>query len=162
MPHNRKRNRLKEHDYSQGGYYFITICIEGRENIFGIIENSDCILNKYGDIVKNVLVELPKRYSYFEIDYYVIMPDHIHTVIIIDPSESKKQKTKSLSEIIGAFKTMSSKQIHIKGLKNFKWQRSFYDRVIRNEKELFLIRKYIEQNPLRFEIANEFPDNLDL
>jgi len=44
----------------------------------------------------------------------------------------------------------------------YQWQRSFYDRVIRNEKELFLIRRYIEQNPLRFEIANEFPDNLDL
>ncbi len=160
--HNRKSNRLKEYDYSQGGYFFITTCIKDRKDILGVIDKGNCRLNRFGNLVKDVLLELPKRFSYIEIDYYVVMPDHVHFIIIIDPSESKKQKIKSLSEIIGAFKTMSSKQIHLGGLEDFRWQRSFYDRIIRNEKELFLIRRYIEQNPLRLEIAREFPDNLDL
>lgn len=180
MHRKRKRNRLKEYNYSQGGYYFVTICVNDRENIFGTVENNKCILNKYGSIVEMCLKEIKKRYSYIELDYYVIMPNHVHVIIIIDPSKNnyvvtdrdlsqnkhkikiKKQKVKSLSEIIGAFKTMSSKEIHLKGYKHFKWQRSFYDRIIRNENELFLIRKYIEENPLRLEIAKEFPDNIDL
>jgi hypothetical protein len=57
---------------------------------------------------------------------------------------------------------MSSKELHKRGLDDFKWQRTFYDRIIRNEKELYFIRKYIEQNPLSLEIKNEFPDNLKL
>jgi hypothetical protein len=72
-----------------------------------------------------------------------------------------KIKIKSLSEIIGVFKTTSSKEIHQKGLINFKWQRSFYDRIIRNEKELYQIRKYIRQNPLKWEIEKGI-DNLDI
>jgi hypothetical protein len=55
---------------------------------------------------------------------------------------------------------MSSKELHKKGLKEFRWQRSFYYRIIRNEKELYQIRKYIEQNPLQFEIERDLPDNL--
>jgi len=57
---------------------------------------------------------------------------------------------------------MSSKALHEKGLKEFSWQRSYYDRIIRNEKELYQIRKYIEQNPLSLDIEQAFPDNLEL
>jgi len=169
----RKRNRLKEYDYSQGGYYFVTVCVDNRKDIFGNVKNGKCFLNNYGTIVKKNFENLKNRYSYIKLDYYVIMPNHIHAIIIIDPSsisvgtgrdlsQNKKQKIKSLSEIVGAFKTMSSKEIHLTGNKLFKWQRSFYDRIIRNEKELYYIRRYIEQNPLSLEIAKEFPDNLDL
>ena len=70
-------------------------------------------------------------------------------------------KIKSLSELVGAFKTKSSKEIHKLGYSTFKWQRSFYDRIIRDEKELYNIRKYIKQNPLRWEIEN-IPENLDI
>jgi REP element-mobilizing transposase RayT len=162
MQKNRKRNRLKGYDYSQGGYYFITICINDRKNIFGTVRDSKCVLSDYGHIVKNILEDITKRYPYIELDYYVIMPNHIHVIIIINPIKPGNGKTKSLSEIIGAFKTMSSKNIHLKGLAEFKWQRSFYDRIIRNESELFLIRRYIEQNPLSLEIAKQFPENLDI
>ena len=132
------------------------------------------MLNELGKSVKDNLENIPVLYPYVNIDYYVIMPNHIHVIIIIDPSDNVsvvtsrdlslndklKPKVKSLSEIIGAFKTMSSKELHKMGLKDFKWQRSFYDRVIRNEKELFFIRRYIEQNPLSLEIEKDFPDNL--
>jgi putative transposase len=174
MHQKRKRNRLKEYDYSNAGYYFVTICANDRNDYFGKIKNGDCVLNEFGKIVKKILGNIPVLYPYAELDYYVIMPDHIHIIIIIDPSENVsvvtsrdlspmnrlKPKIKSLSEIIGAFKTMSSKELHNKGLKEFKWQRSFYDRIIRNERELYQIRKYIEQNPLSLEIKKELPDNL--
>ncbi len=175
MHHKRKRNRLKEYDYSQAGYYFITICVNDRKDYFGKIDNSSCKLNEYGKMVEQILEKIPIIYPYLELDYYVIMPNHIHIIIIIDPSnvnvvtgrdlsqkDEPKPKIKSLSELIGAFKTMSSKELHQKGLKEFKWQRSFYDRILRNEKELYQIRKYIEQNPLSLEIANQLPENLIL
>jgi len=171
----RKQNRLKEYDYSQGGYYFVTICVNERRNYFGKVEGTKCVLNDYGKTIKRILENIPVLYPYVNIDYYIIMPDHIHAIIIIDPSNinvvtgrdlSQKGepiiKVKSLSAIIGAFKTMSSKELHKKGLKNFRWQRSYYDRIIRNEKELYQIRKYIEQNPLSLEIEQAFPDNLEL
>lgn len=174
MHQKRKRNRLKEYDYSQGGYYFVTICVNNRKDYFGKIKNKACVLNEFGKIIKEVIESINVKYPYVTIDYYVIMPDHIHAIIIIDPSENisvvtsrdlspnNKPRIKSLSEIIGAFKTMSSKELHIKGLKEFKWQRSFYDRIIRNEKELYQIRKYIEQNPLSLEIEKQSPENLIL
>jgi putative transposase len=172
----RKRNRLKEYDYSNAGYYFVTICVNDKKDYFGKIENGGCTLNKYGQIVKQILENIAVKYLYVELDYYVIMPNHIHITLIIDPSEnvsvmtsrdlspvgSPKPKIKSLSQIIGAFKTISSKELHLKGLKEFKWQRSFYDRIIRNERELYQIRKYIEQNPLSLEIDKQLPENLIL
>jgi putative transposase len=173
MHQKRKRNRLNEYDYSNAGYYFVTICVNDRENHFGKIINGDCVLNEFGKIVKQILENIPVKYPYLSIDYYVIMPNHIHVIIIINPSDvvtgrdlsqedNPKPKIKSLSEIIGAFKTMSSKELHNKGLTEFKWQRSFYDRIIRNERELYQIRKYIEQNPLSLEIDRQLPENLIL
>jgi len=176
----RKRNRLKEYNYSNAGYYFVTICVNDRNDYFGKIEGTKCVLNEFGRTVKQILESIPVLYPYIEIDYYVIMPNHIHAIVIIDPSDNvsvatsrdlsqnnpekvlTKQKIKSLSDIIGAFKMMSSKELHKKGLKEFRWQRSFYDRVVRNERELFFIRQYIEQNPLSFEIEKELPDNLTM
>ena len=175
MHQKRKRNRLKEYDYSQGAYYFVTICVNDRRDYFGSVKNDKCVLNECGKVAKQILESIPVLYPYVELDYYVIMPDHIHIIIIIDPSnvnvvtgrdlsliKKPRLKIKSLSEIIGAFKTMSSKALHEKGIKEFKWQRSFNDRVIRNEKELYQIRKYIEQNPLSLEIEKELPDNLTI
>ena len=127
MHQKRKRNRLKEYDYSQGGYYFITICVNDRNDYFGKVENAGCVLNEFGKTVKQILENISVLYPYVEIDYYVIMPNHIHMIIIIDPSnvnvvtgrdlsqnKEQKPKIKSLSEIIGAFKTMSSKELHLK------------------------------------------------
>jgi REP element-mobilizing transposase RayT len=74
------------------------------------------------------------------------MPDHMHAIIIINnPINSKK----SLSKLVGSFKSDSSKKIHSAGNKEFRWQRSFYDRIVRNENELYNIRRYIRHNPLK-------------
>jgi len=93
----RKRTRLKEYDYSQFAYYFITICMKNRKQFFSKIENSNVILLKFGKIIDEVLVNIPSYYN-VEIDCYIIMPDHIHLIIILDKDENKKNY--SLSDVM--------------------------------------------------------------
>ncbi len=155
----RKRTRLKEYDYSNNAYYFITICINDRSEIFGKVQNNEIQLNQYGKIVEDNLLKLYQRFTTVEIDYYVIMPNHIHFIIILNNESENKF---SVTRIIGAFKSITTIELHKKGLNNFKWQRSFYDRIIRNEKELYNIRQYIDQNPLRWELEKDKPENLEL
>jgi REP element-mobilizing transposase RayT len=162
----RKPNRLKVYDYSLPGYYFVTICTNDKGNIFGKVINEKMTLNKFGKIVLASWKKLSEMYSYCKLDYFQIMPDHFHGIIIINSVGTSRDlslqvKTKSLSSLIGVFKTTSSKVIHLTGFKDFKWQRSFYDRIIRNEKELYNIRKYIYENPLRWEIEKNIPENLE-
>ena len=155
----RKSTRLKEFDYSQFGYYFVTICIKERKDFFSKIKNSSIILSKYGNIISEILINMQSYYN-VEIDYYVIMPDHIHLIIILDKDESKKNY--SLYDVIGKFKSFSSKKIRkvLEVEEKFEWQKSFYDRIIRNEKELYQIRKYIQENPLRWDIEKDNRENL--
>ena len=160
----RKPNRLKEYDYSNAGYYFITICTKNKHPLFGKINGTRALLNEYGKIIENNLKNIQKIYRQTELDYYVIMPDHIHFVLIINSGRNgSEERTKmQLSKIIQQFKRQCSIDIKQKGFSKEIWQRSFYDRIIRNEKELYFIRKYIEQNPLAYEIEKGFPENLEL
>jgi REP element-mobilizing transposase RayT len=158
---NRKLNRLKEYDYSSGGYYFVTVCTLGKEHYFGKVENEKMIKNNFGVIVESQWLWLHQNYQYVKLDYFVVMPNHFHGIIIIDSSlKTSETKTKSLSELIGAFKTTSSKLIHQEKLADFYWQKSFYDRIIRNENELFKIRQYITNNPIKWEIGKNNPSNI--
>ena len=162
---NRKRNRLEGYDYSSGGYYFVTVCIKERSDFLGKIKNEKMFLNGFGKIVSAAWLDLPNHYFNCELDYYVIMPDHIHGIIIIDNTLKKKDNKSanhSLSEIIRGFKTFSSKRINkkLKIDKKFKWQKSFYDRIIRSENELYFIRNYIQLNPLKWDIEKNHPENL--
>ena len=160
----RKPNRLKGYDYSQPGYYFVTICTKNRNEYFGTIRNNMMFINKYGLIVRKQWLWLEQQYKYVKLDEFVIMPNHVHGIVEIKsdvgtnrdlPLQKQKLdknenpiKIKSLSELMGAFKTTSSKHIHITGLEEFVWQRSFYEHIVRNEKSLEKIRWYIKNNPL--------------
>ena len=81
--HHRRTIRLKGYDYSQAGMYFITICCQNRQCVFGKIENGEMILNEYGKIVQMVWNELPQHYANIQLDEFVIMPNHIHDIVII-------------------------------------------------------------------------------
>ena len=164
----RKPNRLKHYDYSSGGWYFITICTKDHKNHFGEIKNGKMILNEIGEIVDECWNKIETLHKSIELDYYVIMPNHLHGIIIIDNVgdanfASPTDRTKMvLSKLIQQFKR--SVTIKIKSTQqysNFKWQHSFYDRIIRNEKELFNIRKYIQQNPLKWGFEKDIT-NLDI
>ena len=147
----RKRNRIPNYDYSINNYYFVTINTE---------------LNQAGKIVNKCLINISKTAKFCELDYYVIMPNHLHAIFIINdivgddlPVVPMGQtgrfvptKRKSIPEIIKNLKTFSSRLIHEKfPTSNFQWQRSFYDHVIRNEFALDRIREYIVNNPIKWE-----------
>lgn len=109
-------------------------------------------LNEYGEIAKNQMVWLEEQYPYVVIHCFVVMPNHVHVILEIDKSlvSDEEIKIKSVSELIGAYKTTSSKQIHLKGLLGFAWQRSFHDHIIRNTISYERIFNYIESNPLHW------------
>jgi putative transposase len=141
---NRKLNRLSGYDYSNAAYYFITIVARG--GLLADIVDDSIQLNKYGNIVHNCWRSLFLSYRYLESDEFIILPDHLHAIVIINSSGPAYA---SLSTLIGNFKSNASRKIHAAGLKSFHWQRSFNDRIIRNEKELCNIRKYIKFNYLK-------------
>jgi REP element-mobilizing transposase RayT len=118
---------------------------------------AEMILNELGIIANNQLEWLQNQYPYIILHSYIIMPNHIHAVIEIDSNvirtvpnliePEKIVKIKSLSQIMGAFKTTSSRLIHEAGNIDFAWHRSFHDHIIRDEKAYLNIVNYIENNP---------------
>lgn len=105
--------RLPGYDYTQANYYFITVCTENKHEWFGRIENNVMALNNYGNTVKQQWEWLTKQYPYVTLDEYIIMPNHIHGILIINksyrPGHDLALHIKSLSSLMGAFKTTSSK-----------------------------------------------------
>jgi REP element-mobilizing transposase RayT len=169
----RKRTRLIGFDYTTPGGYFITVVVKDRGCVFGEIRNGTCSLNSFGQIVADQWHWLHDQYFYLAMDEFVVMPNHFHGIINITDylvkngrdrslrSEHRpQQKIKSLSELVGAFKTTSSKRIHRSELPSFQWQKSFYERIIRNDQELIRIREYIQSNPSRWELDIENPGDL--
>jgi len=112
------------------------------------------VLNEWGLIVQRQWEWLARQYAYVQLDEFVVMPDHMHGIIIMNTVGNGRDrsitKIKSLPQLIGAFKTTSSKIIHQQGLHNFRWQKSFYDHIIRNEKSLNHTRRYIIDNPVKW------------
>ncbi|MEK7263915.1 MAG: transposase [Bacteroidota bacterium] len=169
----RKRTRLRGYDYSAAGCYFVTVCTQNRIECLCTIENELVVLNEYGEIVKEQWLWLEQQYDYVQLDEWIIMPNHFHGIIVIKSnddvgngrdrslqSQTPQKKIKPLSEIIGAFKTTSSKRIHLSGLFEFRWQKSFYDHIVRNEESLNKIREYIIRNPIKWEMEKNNPENI--
>lgn len=166
--HERKRLRLEGYDYSTPGAYFVTICTHKRLDIFGKIEQALMLLNENGKILEYCWRDLINHYCYIKLDEFIIMPNHFHGIVWIVSRtssvfpvgcSSKLHPTGNiqhgLPEIIRGLKTFSSRRINeINPDLNFHWQRSYYDRIIRNEKELNNIRNYIIHNPINWEKDN--------
>jgi REP element-mobilizing transposase RayT len=154
----RKQNRLKGYDCSTNGYYYITICTQNREYIFGDIANNEMTLNQYGDIARNSWLDLPSHHENIGLDQFIIMPNHIHGIIIINnpvgggPARSSDNHTNNLSVIIGPYKSTATKQINRINDNTSKWQKSFHDHIIRIDESLNNIRNYITNNPKAWEL----------
>jgi REP element-mobilizing transposase RayT len=82
--HNRHSTRLKGYDYTQAGGYFVTICTKDWVHLFGDIQNGEMIINNLGRIVQQQWLDLPKHYTGFELDDFIVMPNHFHGVMIIN------------------------------------------------------------------------------
>ncbi|OFY61219.1 MAG: hypothetical protein A2V50_01945 [Bacteroidetes bacterium RBG_19FT_COMBO_42_10] len=170
---NRKTIRLQEYDYTFPGWYYITICTDERKNLFGIITNGKMIHNRAGNILEEEWIRTKEIRKNIDLDYYVIMPNHLHGIIIINSrgeSNSPQDKTgrmqyaptnvkfkspsQSLGAIVRGFKSAVTKRLReISGNPELKiWQRNYYEHIIRNDLDLHNIRQYIENNPLKWEI----------
>ena len=123
----RKPTRIPGYDYATPNYYFVTICTHEKQCLFGTVEQ----LNGYGQIALDLLLAIPEHYPNASIDKYVVMPNHIHAIIIL--RELPGEMGKSLPIMMAQYKSAVSKRLSqsLPGRKI--WQKSYYDRVIRNE-----------------------------
>jgi len=178
--HHRRSIRLKGYDYSRPGAYFITICTQDRACLFGEVVDGEMRLNDAGQMVQDVWDELPAFYPGVQTDAFIVMPNHIHGIIILvgaDPCvcpntgqtigqpQGVAPTRLSLPDVVHRFKTMTTKR-YIDGVKKFGWtpfrrrlwQRNYYEHIIRNDHALQRIREYIWTNPLRWHLDRENPN----
>ena len=154
----RKQIRLSDYDYSQNGYYFITICTKERKTLFWDDVGADIIrpnLSSYGKIVKTAIKAIPKHYLNVSVDKYVIMPDHIHLILVISNNETNGHingqiiSAPTVMRVIGQMKRWVSKEIGFSI-----WQKSFYENIIRNENDYITKTEYMLNNPLKYSVEN--------
>jgi REP element-mobilizing transposase RayT len=177
---NRKDLRLKHYDYSQAGYYFVTLCTENKECILcdivgdaavGDVTVGDAALSvppqsvtaqpkltQTGHMVERHLKNINVVYSNAKLDCYIVMPNHVHFIVIIEDAPQQEMEGRlraaaptSLPKLINSFKTITSKK-YGKRL----WQRNYYEHVIRKDGELHEIREYIVNNPAKWELDKYF------
>jgi putative transposase len=167
----RRSIRLPGYDYSQPGAYFVTVCTRDRECVLGEAVEGEMQLDEAGRVVADTWNWLGRQYPYVELDEWVIMPNHLHAIVIIhanpadEPSRGGSRtaptlpRRKPLGRLIGALKTVSAKRINeLRGTPGGAiWQRNYYEHIIRTEAELQAIREYIAHNPLSWEIDEENP-----
>lgn len=147
----RKLPRLQGFDYSSENYYFITICTHNKECIFGMPD----FPTVYGITAKEHLLNIEKRYDGIYIDRYVIMPNHIHAIVVIgcDPKAERSRPFPTLDTVVGLYKSGVSREIHKISPELKIWQKSFYDEIIRNREAYTELCRYIEENPLKWEVS---------
>ena len=167
--------RLLSWDYSSSGYYFVTICTHQKKEYFGKINNRKMELSAMGKIAQTYWKEIPKHFPFVILDESVIMPNHVHGIVIITNQKHttndrilhlcrdgacpvSTHKTNVLGNIIGSFKSVVTKCAN-KNRIPFHWQSRYYDHIIRSENELHSIREYIHYNPLKWEEDEENPMN---
>ena len=90
---NRKPTRLKNYNYSENGFYFVTICTKNREEFFGNIKHEKMNLNEYGEIAKNCWLEIPNHFPYCVLDEFIIMPNHVHGILVIKNDDAHNNST---------------------------------------------------------------------
>lgn len=149
----RKSPRLQGYDYSQSGTYFVTICTHKRYFHFGDI---------LGDMMKYSLLGLsaikfwksiPEHYKSIELDYFVVMPNHIHGILVLEDNSPK------LGIIIGTYKAAVTRTARQNGIFHKIWQSSYHDHIVRNEKSLNYIRQYVLYNPEKWAEDKYYSEN---
>ncbi len=179
--HHRRSIRLQGYDYSQPGIYFITLCTQNRECLFGEILNGEMRLNEFGKIAHQCWLEMPHHFPHVQLDEFVIMPDHIHGIIVLNNIvgvgvqniESRQQQQNiesrprqqnayqhiipgSIGSIIRGFKIGVTKKFRQNTDIYVVWQRNYYEHMIRNEIELNRIRQYIIDNSKKWKTDENY------
>jgi putative transposase len=177
--HHRRSIRLPDHDYTSPGACFVTICVRGGECLLGEVVDDEMQLNEWGQIAWDCWQAIPEHFDHVEPDAFVIMPNHVHGIIVISdrvgaqhaaplpaplPATVPQLRTNvepgSLGAIVRSYKSAVTKRIN--QLRDRPgtpfWQRNYWEHIIRNEASLNRIRGYIENNPARWAEDRLHPD----
>ena len=154
----RKHPRLKNFNYSSCGAYFVTICTENRKCVLSRIVGrglapavtNDIEYTLFGKIAEEQLLLLEERYSHLSVDEYVIMPNHIHVVLILDKEAAGASPRPTIMDIVCTYKSLTTRECRKNGFSDKLFQTSFFEHVIRDQKDYDEIKKYIYENPLRW------------
>ena len=169
--HRRRSIRLSGYDYSSSGAYFVTVCIKNKECLFGEIVDGMMRLNHAGELIHQIWDALPKRYEDIDLDAFVVMPNHVHGIIVptetpavgaglaLPTRKGAASGAPTLGDVIRTFKSISA--IHLNRLLTRTgqplWQRNYYEHIIRNEAGLDRTRAYIAMNPQNWMMDEENP-----
>jgi putative transposase len=153
------RLRLRDYDYSLPGDYFVTLVTNDRLCLFGSADDSGMHLSAAGISIADIWQAIPSRYPAIALDAWVLMPNHLHGILLIEATDSGERQTDapSISALVQWFKTQSTlaygQGVRKHGWQPYPgklWQPRFHDRVLRNDYELEQKRAYIEANPYRW------------
>jgi len=178
----RRSIRLKGYDYTRAGAYFVTICTKDRACLFGDVADGVMRLNQMGHIVRQCWLAIPNHVPHVLLDEFVVMPNHVHGILVImpthdvgathasplqnddTPTRPRGPQPQSVASIVGSFKSAATKRInHHRGTPGAPvWQRNYYEHIIRDDESLNLIRNYIADNPLRWQIDAENPNTISV
>ena len=168
--------RMKHWNYAWPAMYYVTICTKNRLHCLADIKNEQVYLSKIGNVAFDCWIEISKHFDNVKLDDWIIMPDHLHGIIVIEANDfghpdgrgttcrtSTVRKfgycqPKSLSSIVGSFKGAVTNKCHKNNL-DFQWQSNFYEHVIRDFEDLGRIREYIAHNPVNWENSKNNPNN---
>jgi len=185
--YHRRSIRLPEYDYGQEGAYYVTICAQDRKCIFGQIKNGRMQLNEWGSMVHSFWERLPEHYCGLVLDSFVIMPNHVHFIIIIAndvvprgrgevtsplgdgdnnlvmgevTSPLRDSAKHTLGQVLAFYKYQTTKAINLANSTPGRkiWQRNYFEHIIRNERSYNEIRKYIIENPRYWAADDENPE----
>jgi REP element-mobilizing transposase RayT len=152
----RKPTRLRSYDYRTPALYHVVNCTQLRECRFGAIEESTMCLSDAGAMIADVWVSIPDHFPSVSLDAYMVMPNHLHGVVFIEPKGAIP--TTSLGEVVKWFKSITTSRyshgVHNLGWPPYDgrlWQRNYYDHIVRDDRDLERIRVYIENNPATWE-----------
>jgi REP element-mobilizing transposase RayT len=176
----RKRARLPGYDYASPGAYFITVCTHQRHSLFGEIVGGPMCLNAFGAPVQAAWLEIPRHFPEVEIGALVVMPNHLHAIVILNasvgakhpdlsdasplpaPSWPRGTQARSIPAIVQKAKSISSRRINLlRGTPGRPvWLRGYFEHVVRSPRELDRLRRYFESNPLLWELDRKDPGNM--
>jgi REP element-mobilizing transposase RayT len=137
--------RFRGFNYSQPGFFFVTICAGDKQCIFGAVFGTDIVQSELGRIVEEQWHDLPESFPDLRLDEFIVMPNHVHGILELSGDGV------SLGTVVGRFKsavTLRSRRSELRN-KNI-WQRGYHDRIVRNESELNVYQQYIRDNPMRW------------
>ena len=169
-----RQYRLRGYNYGRSGAYFVTICTQGRMPHFGQVVDGQMRLSEIGVIATACWEAIPTHYPGMELDTWVLMPDHLHGILLLPTNENdslarqietslpglRPLRSGALGTIINRFKGSVKRLCNQHGYEEFAWQPRFHDHIIRDRAAHERIQRYIEQNPANWQPEPSWTQNL--